>query len=73
LSLQGVMIDGLYSVETAIAHYSLPPAASKKGSVTASYSARETIQAKIEQKPPKAGVAIGFYDPVLSALLSGEF
>jgi len=69
---QGVLIDGLYSPETAIAHYALPPDSSKKGTTTTSYSAPQTIQARIEQKPPKAGAQVGYYDPVLAAILGTE-
>jgi len=72
MPLQGVLIDGLYSPETAITHYALPLDASKKGTTTSRYSSGSTIQARIEQKPPKAGVQIGFYDPELLAILGTE-
>ena len=68
----GVLIDGLYSVEYAIKNLALPPAASKKGSVTVGYSAPQAIQAKIEKNITKTGAQIDFYDPVLAALLAGE-
>ena len=72
MALQGVLIDGLYSVEFAIANYALPEDTDKKGAVTVRYSSRETIQARIEQKPAKAGALIGFYDPVIAAILGTE-
>lgn len=72
----GALIDGLYSVEYAVNNLAAPAPTTKKGSSFASYSARQKVQAQIEDPPPatlkKSGAKIDFYDPELNSILSGE-
>lgn len=69
----GVMIDGLYSVEYAVNNLALPnTSVDTTGATVSSYSARPVIQAVLEQAIAKTGVRIDFYDPVVSAILAGE-
>lgn len=72
MSLLGVLIDGLYSVEYAVNNLALPSTSEKKGSVTVSYSSTQSIQAKIEKNITKTGARVDFYDPVVAAILAGE-
>lgn len=69
----GVLIDGQWSVEYAVANLALVSTPTDTTGVSvSSYSSSQAIQSKLESGITKTGVQIAEYDPVVSALLAGE-
>ena len=70
---QGVLIDGLFSVEFAINNLALPTTSvDTTGAIVSSFSSTQAIQSNIEKDIVKTGTRIDFYDPEVAALLAGE-
>jgi hypothetical protein len=66
----GAFVRDEYDPETI--SYSYPSISSKKGATSGRYNGGRTVLKRVNNKPAKAGTAIGFYDPEIAAILGVE-